>query len=320
MKVERTLGLCLLLPFLVVAAPELAAKRGTAFAKVPKQALVELKATVGKPFSAGLVFVNGKFLDPPYKVERYGTALRINGIQVTNEIIPWTEFLKTQPGARVEKIEAQPSADSTEANSAPATVASMAEQDDADPVVEEQEPETAASSIDDIDDLFDDDPKPKKKDGETMAGKTEVKKAVVENSVVPTPPKAEPAPKPAALKIVFDGEFKHNPTTKKWVEKINKERESIETTLRKGGSCFFGTRYKSVSLDRFPTEMFLSSMPDVMKDNTVFNQFSSAARAKGITFLSELVMRDLFRNRIDCFRLQARAKAIKDAGGTGTTR
>ena len=68
----------------------------SAFATVPKQALVELRATVGKPFSSGLVFVNGKFLDPPYKIERYGTAIRINGVQVTNEIIPWTEFLKTQ--------------------------------------------------------------------------------------------------------------------------------------------------------------------------------------------------------------------------------
>ena len=104
MKVERTLGLIFLLPFLVVAAPEPAARRA-AFATVPKQALVELKATVGKPFSSGLVFVNGKFLDPPYKIERYGTAIRINGVQVTNEIIPWTEFLKTQAGARIEKVD-----------------------------------------------------------------------------------------------------------------------------------------------------------------------------------------------------------------------
>ena len=77
----------------------------SAFATVPKQALVELRATVGKPFSSGLVFVNGKFLDPPYKIERYGTAIRINGVQVTNEIIPWTEFLKTQAGARIEKVD-----------------------------------------------------------------------------------------------------------------------------------------------------------------------------------------------------------------------
>ena len=148
MKVERTLGLILLLSFSAVAAPEPAAKRA-AFATVPKQALVELKATVGKPFSAGLVFVNGKFLDPPYKVERYGTALRINGIQVTNEIVPWTEFLKTQPGARVEKVETPQSADAPAAEPAPAA--------------EEPEAEESYDSSDDIDDLFDDDPKPKKK-------------------------------------------------------------------------------------------------------------------------------------------------------------
>ena len=287
----------------------------SAFATVPKQALVELKATVGKPFSAGLVFVNGKLLDPPYKVERYGTALRINGIQVTNEIIPWTAFLKTQPGARIEKIEVHQSADSPEANSAPVAAASVSEQEEMGPVVEEQEPETTAASIDDIDDLFDDDPKPAKKAGEAMAGE-----AAEEVPIVKTSPQTTPAPKHVTTKIVFEGDFKHNSTTKKFLEKINKEREAVETTLRKGGSCFFGTRYKPVWRDRFLTEMFLSSMPDVMKDNTSFNQFSSAARAKGITFLSESVMRDLFRNRIDCFRLQARAKAIKDAGKMGTTR
>ncbi len=168
--------------------------------------------------------------------------------------------------------------------------------------------------MDDIDDLFDDDPKPKKNAGKTMAGAT-----VEERSVVKTPPKTAPAPKHVTQKIVFDGEFKHNPTTKKLMEKINKNREKVENTLRKGGSCFFGTRYKPFSFDRFPTEMLLSSMPDVMKDNVGFSQFSSAARAKGITFLSESVMRDLFRHRLDYFRLQTRAKAVKEEGKWGTT-
>ena len=294
-KVERTLGLglTLLLPFLAVAAPESAAKRGAAFATVPKQALVELKATVGKPFSSGLVFVNGKFLDPPYKVERYGTALRINGIQVTNEIVPWTEFLKTQAGVRVEKVDPPPAAAAPVAESAP-------------PAEEPEASESSDSSIDDIDDLFDDDPKPKKK----VAAKP---------AAVKRQPKAAPPPQPTTT-VVFDGEFKHNPTTKKLMEKINKKREAVENTLRKGGSCFFGMRYMPFSLERFPTEMFLSSMPDVMKDNTGFNQFSTAARAKGITFLSESVMRDLFRNRLDYFRLQTRAKAVKEEGKWGATR
>ena len=282
------IGLTLLLSFPAVAAPEPAAKRGAAFATVPKQALVELKATVGKPFSAGLVFVNGKFLDPPYKVERYGTALRINGIQVTNEIIPWTEFLKTQAGARVEKVDPPPAAAASAQETAP--------------VVEESE--TSDSSIDDIDDLFDDDPKPKKK----VAAKPVVKRT----------PKTAPPPQPTTT-VVLDGEFVANDKTKAMVARINKERTRVETVLRKGGCFFFGTRYTPISVDRMPAEMFLSSIPGVMKSNTAFEPFSSAARAKGITFLSEAVLRDLFRNRLDYIRLIAREKAIKEEGKWGTT-
>ena len=290
MKVERALGLCLtlLLPFLVVSAPGSAAKRGTAFATVPRQALVELKATVGKPFSSGLVFVNGKFLDPPYKVERYGTALRINGVQVTNEIIPWTEFLKTQPGARIEKVDPPPAAAAPVAESAPPA----------------EEPEVAVSSDssdDDIDDLFDDDPKPKKK----VAAKP---------AAVKRQPKAAPPPQPTTI-VVLDGEFKPNDKTKAMVARINKERTRIETVLRKGGCYFFGTRYATISVDRMPAEMFLAAIPGVMKSNTAFEPFSSSARAKGITFLSEAVLRDLFRNRLDYI---PREKAIKEDGKWGT--
>ena len=43
------------------------------------------------------------------------------------------------------------------------------------------------------------------------------------------------------------------------------------------------------------------------------------ARAKGLTFISENVMRELFRNRLDYIRLQARAKAVKEGGKWGTT-
>ena len=292
-KVERTLGLGLifLLPFLAVAVPGSDSKRGAAFAKVPRQALVELKATVGKPFSSGLVFVNGKFLDPPYKVERYGTALRINGIQVTNEIIPWTEFLKTQAGVRVEKVDPPPAA------AAPAPVQETASA--------AEETATSDSYTDDIDDLFDDDPKPKKK--------VAAKPAAVKRQT-----KAAPPPQPTTT-VVLDGEFVPNDKTKAMVARINKERTRVETVLRKGGCYFFGTRYTPISVDRMPAEMFLSSIPGVMKSNTAFEPFSSAARAKGITFLSEAVLRDLFRNRLDYIRLVAREKAIKEEGKWGTT-
>ena len=204
-------------------------------------------------------------------------------------IIPWTEFLKTQAGARVEKVDPPPAA------ATPAPVQETA------PAAEE--PATSDASIDDIDDLFDDDPKPKKK----VAAKPVVKRT----------PKAAPPPQPTTT-VVLDGEFVANDKTKAMVARINKERTRVETVLRKGGCYFFGTRYTPISVDRMPAEMFLSSIPGVMKSNTAFESFSSAARAKGITYLPEAVLRDIFRYRLDYIRLIAREKAIKEEGKWGT--
>lgn len=68
------------------------------FDKVPEQAMKMLKGAVGKPQNSGLVFVNGQYIRPPYRVARMGTAIFINDIQVTDQIHSWRKFLATQPG------------------------------------------------------------------------------------------------------------------------------------------------------------------------------------------------------------------------------
>ena len=254
--------------FAVVVSVAEAAEAKRSFEAVPKQALVELKATVGKPFSSGLVFVDGKFIPPPYKVERFGTAFRINGQQVTRQVIPWDEFLKTQHGVRIEQTEIAPSAPSESA--AP------------EPVVEESEPVDDIS--DDFDDLFDDNPKPKKKTPARAAAK-------------------KSAPRPSAptvaTKVVFEGDFKPNKKTRSMVGKLNKMRTNLEVALRNGRAYFFGTRYSTVTADRAPADMFLEAVPQAMRENSNYEDFASAVRAKGIVFLPESVLRDLFRNRLD---------------------
>ena len=253
-----------------------AAEVRRSFEAVPKQALVERKATVGRPFSSGLVFLDGKFIPPPYKVERYGTALRINGQQVSGQIIPWDEFLKTQAGVRVERVEA------------PASEAPAAAEEEA-----SAESSYSDDLSDDFDDLFDDNPKPKKKTSRPAA-------------------RRPAAPPPPAARVIFDGEFKPNTKTKAMVARLNKHRTDLEVMLRKGGAYFFGRRYSAVRADRAPADMFIEVIPQVMKDCSTFEAFSSVARAKGITYLSEAVLRDLFRNRLDYIKLQERAKAVRD--------
>ena len=151
-------------------------------------------------------------------------------------------------------------------------------------------------SSDDFDDLFDDDPKPKKK------------KSAPVRSVAKRPP----APPPPTIKVVFEGEFVPNARTKAMVANLNNRRTNLEVFLRKGGACFFGSRYSTVRADHAPMEMFLQEIPKVMKDNLSYESFASAARSRGITFLPDPVLRDLFRNRLDYIKLQERARAVKD--------
>ena len=115
-----------------------AAPAAEAMQEIPKASRAALGATRGKPFSSGVVFIDGKYLPPPYVVERWGNGIRINAKNVTGPVIPWNEFLKTQKGVKVTTTEVQPK---------PA----------AQPKAQSQEADDFS-----LDDLFDDDPKPKK--------------------------------------------------------------------------------------------------------------------------------------------------------------
>ena len=91
------------------ALSSVAAESAPEFEKVPAQAMKELKGAVGKPLDSGLVFVNGRYIRPPYRVARMGTAIFINDVQVTGQINSWRKFLATQPGY-TGQIQARPQA------------------------------------------------------------------------------------------------------------------------------------------------------------------------------------------------------------------
>ena len=123
---------------LLSAALLCAATAAEAMQEIPKASRNALGATRGKPFSSGVVFIDGKYLPPPYVVERWGTGIRINAKNATGQVIPWSEFLKTQKGVKVTTTEIQPKSA-------------------AQPKAQSQESDDFS-----LDDLFDDDPKPKK--------------------------------------------------------------------------------------------------------------------------------------------------------------
>ena len=248
-----------------------------AFQPIPKESAKALGVTRGKKFSTGVVFINGKYIEPPYVVERWGTGIRINSIPVSGQVIDWTEFLKTQPGVKVEKSEI--AATPTKV-SEPVAAPAPAPVEDVD-----------ASSLDD---LFDDDPKPAKAKP----------KAVVAAPLMPKPAKP-------AVTYVLSEKFKHNDDSTVLLKRINANRTEIDRTLRSGGFICFGDSYSQVQGDQRTLMELLEVLPELQQRSPDVQAFCAKIREAKLVYLNEVLCWDLFRNRADYRKLMERREKLK---------
>jgi len=260
-----------------MAAVVLVAFAAAGMPEIPRASAKALGVTRGKPFSSGVVFVEGKYMPPPYVVERWGNGIRINSKPVTGPIVPWSDFLKTQEGVKVTKSE-------TEQTAAPAQVQSA--------------PAAPAADLDDtsLDDLFDDDPKPKAKKPSASAASR--------------PAAAPPKPR-VSVTYSLDGEFKPNAATKALVSRINAVRTEIDRILRNGGFICFGESYSRVTGDSRSALTLLERLPAIQRSATDLNAFRSAVRSAGLVYLNEVLCEELFRNRIDYRKLQEQHEKMR---------
>jgi len=239
---------------------------------VPKEAVKALQITKGKPCKTGVVFMDGKYIAPPYVVKRYGTAIMINDVQVTAPLVAWDEFVKTQSGVQVTRTET------------PAAV--MPE-----PV---EEPEVEESVEDDpLADLFDDDPKP-------AAKKSPAKKKRVRKPPKPT----------VTTTYSMEGDFVMNDASKALVEKINRYRTDVNARLMKGGFIFFGSNYSRVSGEARETKRLLETLPGLMRTCTSGSQLFAELRGKNFFYLTEPIANDLYRNKYLYPQIEAHARQL----------
>ena len=248
-----------------------------AFQPIPKESAKALGVTRGRKFSSGAVFVNGKYIEPPYVVERWGTGIRVNAIPVTGQIVDWTEFLKTQPGVKVEKNEAAVAPTKVPVPAAAPAPAPAADVD--------------ASSLDD---LFDDDPKPAK---------------AAPKAVAAAP--AQPRPARQAVTYVLSGKFCHNDESKALIKRINANRTEIDRMLRSGGFICFGDSYSQVQGDRRTFMELLEALPELQQRCPDAQSFCARIRAARLIYINEVLCWDLFRNRTDYRKLMERREKLK---------
>lgn len=257
----------------LTAAVALGAFAAWAFPEVPRESSKALGVTRGRLFSSGLVFVNGKFIAPPYRVERWGTGLRINKVPVTGQVVAWSEFLKTQPG-----FEPPPAPAALPPPTPPAPA----------PAPEEDELS--------LDDLFDDAPPPPKKQ------KKSPKPVAAASSSVPA---SEPEPPSLTAPFV------KNAAAKALVKRVNVARAEIDRTLRAGGFICFGDGYSRIVGDARAATRLLDALPEIQMKSETSASFCAAVRAAKLDYLHELVSEDLFRNRIDYRKLQEHREKLR---------
>lgn len=265
-----------------------------AFQPIPKVSARALGVTRGKSFSKGLVFINGKYLPPPYVVERWGTGIRINSTPVTGQIVDWNEFLKTQPG--VKTVTTEPESVAVSESAEPEA--------EAEATSETQPVEAAAADVNSLDDLFEDD-----------SDENDVKKKPAAARSTPKPKVVhKPAPKPrATVSYVLEGDFVPNEETKALVKRINQTRTNVDRTLRSGGFLCFGDKYPNLSGDSRLLKKLLSKLPELQQQATDEAAFVSSAYAANIVYLNETLLRELYKNRIDYLQLKRLRAKLNDS-------
>ena len=264
-----------------------------AFQPIPKASARALGVTRGKLFSKGLVFINGKYLPPPYVVERWGTGIRINSTPVTGQIVDWNEFLKTQPG--VKTVTSEPESVAVSESAEPEA--------EAEATSETQPVEAAAADVNSLDDLFEDD-----------SDENDVKKKPAVARSTPKPKVVhKPAPKPrATVSYVLEGDFVPNEETKALVKRINQMRTDVDRTLRSGGFLCFGDKYPNLSGDSRLLKKLLSKLPELQQQATDEADFVSSAYAANIVYLNETLLRELYKNLIDYLPLKRLRAKLND--------
>lgn len=235
------------------------------FDACPPQAVANLKITnPRKPVRSGYVFVNGCYIPPPYRVSRYGTVIKINGVQVTGQVIPWSRFVNA------------PQSD------APSPVR---ERKMSVPSVKKSPVKKIAT----VDDLFADDPPAQQQPGKSNQSE-------IDELFGGGAPSSAASAKTSAESVSDDAPFVKSPRTDQMVKRINAYRSDIHRRLLEGDAWFFGTAYSQIQVPRSLAGKFLDALPGAMSESSDANALYAKLRSLGFAFVSRQICADLFAN------------------------
>ena len=272
---------------------------------VPEAAEDEFGTTRGVPQRGGFVFIEGRYIPPPYTVTRIGNGIFINRIQV-EQPVSWSRF-ETESKKAVPEKKVLPEPPPEEAK----------------PVVEK--PAGPAAKRDGLDILFGDDEeddaaifseKPKEKKAEEASDSLDVlfgdaepvkeKPAAVKKERPPLREKAAPV-KPATPRSAKEI-AREKAILKSYLDKL---RRAYEMGLSRNEVYFFGTTHNRLNGSYGTARAMIEVLPYALKVSRSPEELMTRLRNGRVYFLDMKIVQSIFGNRETYPILQDRLKRIK---------
>jgi len=251
----------------VAAGVALAA--GVSWAALPEvsaEAVEALGYTAGIPQASGFVFVDGKYLPPPYTVTRRGNGIFINRIQVVQPV-PWVGAATGEPKKIVD------------------------EDGDFEVVEpeEKEEAEEAEEVADDKDDLL---------FGDAGGGKKEVHAIDALFDDTPPPPKRrEPEQRKPSV-----AQPTSTTASKQQVEelkvKLDTLRKNYEIALGRGDIYFFSDGRSRMNGTYGTARTLFAVLPSALRNSRTPQELLARLNQGGVSFLDLAACAELHKNRM----------------------
>ena len=244
---------------------------------VTEEAIEALGSAYGQPQMSGFVFIDGRYIAPPYTVTRRGNGIFINRIQI-EQPVKWPRTGGVGGGG-----------------AEPAPKKTIDDDGDFEVVAPEQAQVAQASTktVKSIDDLFADE------DAEEPA-------AATTPAVSATPARTEA---PAVMRVSEDIEREKTQTT----EALDRIRKGYEQALGNGEIFFFGQRHHRVNGTYGSARTLMGVLPGALRQAVSPQTLQQRLQQGGVYFIDLAICSELFKNKTTFPQLESRLRRIEES-------
>ena len=243
--------------------------------EVTEAAVEDLGTTYGFPQTGGFVFIDGRYIPPPYTVTRRGNGLFINRILVERPVAwPRGGGAASGAGAEVKR--------------------SVDEDGDFEVVAQDQDQPTEkpVKTLKSIDDLFADEDEP---------------------AEPATPLEEEPERQTAHPVEAMKAPGEAAREKAQMIESLDRVRRNYEQALARGEIYFFGKRHHRVNGTRGTARTLMGVLPRALRNASSPQDLLQRLEQGGVYFVDIAICTELFRNKTTFPQLEERLKKIEES-------